>query len=436
METKKLQSFKDLNVWQKSSDLAVLVYKTTERFLRSELYGLTNQLRRAVISISSNIAEGFKRNHKKEKLQFYNIAYGSAAELESQIEISYKLGYLAEQDYQKLILLTIEVAKMLDGLIKSINKFPKSYILNSIFFFIFLYSIFYILTPTYTFAAVLYFDPAEGNYYQGDTFIVDLRIDAEEECVNTVEANLGFSQDILEAIDFSTGNSILSIWMASPFIEQSSGTISFIGGIPGGYCGVLPGDPGKSNLLGKIIFQVKKDPIQQEPKITKVQFLDSSKVLLNDGSGTQAQVTLKDAVFTILSGIPKVPLNQWQEELEKDTIPPESFEIEINKDPSIFDGKYFIAFQTQDKQSGIDYYEIQEGKRDWKRGDSPYLLEDQGRTSIIKVKAVDKAGNERIIEKESSKKPIPWTIIIVILISAGIGYLLYKKLKWSHSKQN
>ncbi len=124
-----MKSFKDLNVWQKSVDLAVFVYKITEKFPNSEIYGITNQMRRAVISISSNLAEGFKRVHKKEKLQFYNIAYGSVAELESQAEVSKKLNFLSEKDYQILMLNITEISKMVNGLVKSLNS--KSYILNS-----------------------------------------------------------------------------------------------------------------------------------------------------------------------------------------------------------------------------------------------------------------------------------------------------------------
>jgi len=125
MENKNLKSFKDLIVWQKAVDLAVSVYKITKEFPQEELYTLTNQMRRAVISISSNIAEGFKRYHKKEKQQFYNIAYGSTAELESQMEIALKLQLLSKKDYQILLSIITEVSKLIDSLIKSINKFPK-----------------------------------------------------------------------------------------------------------------------------------------------------------------------------------------------------------------------------------------------------------------------------------------------------------------------
>lgn len=127
MDKEPLKSFKNLIVWQKASDLAVVVYGITGKFPQSEIYGLSNQMRRAVISISSNIAEGFKRNHIKEKIQFYNIAYGSSAELESQIEISKKLNYFDEATYKELINLISETSKMLDGLIKSVrqNSLPK-----------------------------------------------------------------------------------------------------------------------------------------------------------------------------------------------------------------------------------------------------------------------------------------------------------------------
>jgi four helix bundle protein len=129
MNNRQLKSFKDLTVWQKAADLAVLVYKITEKFPRSELYGIANQMRRAIISVSSNLAEGFKRIHEKEKLQFYNVAYSSISELESQIEISKRLGFLSENDYQDLMPIVVEISKMINGLIKSLNS--KSYILNS-----------------------------------------------------------------------------------------------------------------------------------------------------------------------------------------------------------------------------------------------------------------------------------------------------------------
>jgi|SRR3989344_1515337 len=106
------QSFKDLIVWQKSRDLAVLVYKLTEGFPKAELYGLTSQMRRAAVSISSNIAEGFNRFHSKEKNQFLSIAFGSGSELESQMEVAKIL--FAGLDYKPAAAVLSEVMKILN----------------------------------------------------------------------------------------------------------------------------------------------------------------------------------------------------------------------------------------------------------------------------------------------------------------------------------
>jgi len=110
------KSFKDLIVWQKSRDLAVEIYKLTKEFPKSELYGLTSQMRRAVISISSNIAESYHRFHRKEKQQFLMIAFGSGSELESQIELVKVL--FGELDYKKAEELLSEIMKILNSFLR------------------------------------------------------------------------------------------------------------------------------------------------------------------------------------------------------------------------------------------------------------------------------------------------------------------------------
>src|SRR3989338_9537838 len=108
----KTRTFKDLIVWQKSKELAVEIYKLTEGFPKSELYGLTSQMRRAAVSISSNIAEGYHRFHDKEKRQFLAMAFGSGSELESQMEIAKEL--FSGHNYTKSEGLLTEVMKILN----------------------------------------------------------------------------------------------------------------------------------------------------------------------------------------------------------------------------------------------------------------------------------------------------------------------------------
>lgn len=112
-----MNSYKELIVWQKSIDLSVKIYEVTDIFPKSELYGLVAQIRRCSVSIPSNIAEGQRRGHKAEYIQFLRIAYGSGAELETQLYIALKIGYLTENDFEKLNTLLEEIMKMLNRLI-------------------------------------------------------------------------------------------------------------------------------------------------------------------------------------------------------------------------------------------------------------------------------------------------------------------------------
>jgi len=115
----KINSFRDLLVWKKAHCLVLLIYKTTRDYPKTEIYGLTSQIRRAAVSVASNIVEGFERKSAKDSLHFYNIADGSLEELKYQIMLSQDLKYLNEDKYKELILLSEEVSKMLNGWIKS-----------------------------------------------------------------------------------------------------------------------------------------------------------------------------------------------------------------------------------------------------------------------------------------------------------------------------
>jgi hypothetical protein len=151
---------------------------------------------------------------------------------------------------------------------------------------------------------------------------------------------------------------------------------------------------------------------------------------LNDGLGTPAKLKTEGGNFEILAQKREVPENEWEELLKEDKNPPEPFKIKIGKDPSVFEGKYFIVFSTADKESGIDHYEVKEGEGEWKIEKSPYLLKDQSLKSKILVKAIDKASNERV-EKISPSFGMNWKnallFLIPILLLAGIIFWLFKK---------
>ena len=121
----KIEDYKDLIVWQRSMELAEEVYRLVKKLPKEELFALSDQIRRAVISIPSNIAEGYERNSTKEYIHFLSIAKGSKAELETQLLLCTKIHYLNNSDIEKSISLIQEIGKMIHSL-QNLNSIPYS----------------------------------------------------------------------------------------------------------------------------------------------------------------------------------------------------------------------------------------------------------------------------------------------------------------------
>ena len=121
MSETSIKQFTDLNAWKEGHGFVLLVYRETKLFPKEEIFGITNQMRRSAVSITSNIAEGFSRNTYKDKIQFYSISLGSVTELQNQLMIAKDVGYISQESYDELIDKSICVHKLLNGLIKRSN---------------------------------------------------------------------------------------------------------------------------------------------------------------------------------------------------------------------------------------------------------------------------------------------------------------------------
>jgi four helix bundle protein len=117
-KTNKINNFQDLNAWKNGHQLVLEIYRVTKKFPREEIFGLTNQLRRAAVSITSNIAEGFSRNYYKEKVQFYHQALGSVTEVQNQLIIAKDISYLTLDEFNEIFELTVCLHKIQNGLIR------------------------------------------------------------------------------------------------------------------------------------------------------------------------------------------------------------------------------------------------------------------------------------------------------------------------------
>jgi len=293
--------------------------------------------------------------------------------------------------------------------------------------FIFVFFIFSGINATII-AADFYFSYPSQNIYEGDIFAVDLNISSDNENINVVEGYLNFDKEKLEVKEITSGGSIFSLWLKPAIFSNETGEISFIGGTPNGF-------QGKNGKILKIIFLAKKEGE------AIVELLDNSFVFLNDGYGTKTafkKLPLKIAIFKKEVGIESK--NEWKNILESDKNPPEFLETIVSQNEFVFGNKYFVSFFASDNESGVDYYEIAETEQEtedfsklkWEKAQSPYLLKDQELKNYIYIKAVDKAGNEKIVLIKPRflmkwyEKAENWAIIIIVIF---ILYLLGKGIK-------
>ncbi len=301
----------------------------------------------------------------------------------------------------------------------------------------FIFPIFlFLVFPGGSRAALLYFDPVNPEVHRGDTITLTLRLDTDEgECINTVDAVVNYDPSI-RAVDFSRGDSILNLWVENPKIDEVNHRITFAGGVPGGYCGRVAGDPRLTNSLLEIVFRSPGLNIGgSETKSARVWLDESSQVYLHDGLGTPAAMRLQDTQIGLLSTIGTAVSDSWTEDVSNDDELPSDFPITLTKDETAFNGQYFIVFNSVDKQSGIDHYEVMEepfsefyafkwGRADapWVTRESPFVLEDQTLNSTIRVKAIDKAGNERIVTlvPDTALRSMSRDALLTVLVGGGV----------------
>ena len=296
---------------------------------------------------------------------------------------------------------------------------------------------FFVMQPVS--AATLYIDPGQKTLGRGDAEIFKVRLDTDEaagECVNAVSGVVAFTGPI-SPIDISTGPSILSIWIEPPTLSEDGRKVSFAGGIPNGYCGRVKNDPSLTNVLFEII--ARADTTEGEQEIATLSFTNETTAYLNNGAGDRAPLQLLPSTLTIAANSNQLVTDPWTERVLADTQPPQEFSIAIEKDRRAFAQDYYIVFNTTDKETGIDRYEVMEeplaqaglflwGRADapWRTAVSPYVLRDQSLNSIIRVKAIDKAGNEYVanLVPDEKLRTMSHLQILTYVLWAGLVLVL------------
>jgi hypothetical protein len=289
---------------------------------------------------------------------------------------------------------------------------------------------------------------------RGEFIVVPIYLDTQFEEINAVEVYVNFSDNLVFR-DYLDGKSIITHWIEKPHVVEPSSlhgkpvstlaTKRTEGSASVVFSGIVAGGISGKNLnLVELVFEAK------ENGIAKIEIDEKSKVLLNDGLGTKTKLIALYQSFNILDvkGLSRSELALLREKIKiKDSFPPEPFKIYLARNKEIFNGKYYITFETKDKQSGIAYYEISEkpinfiflAKPDiknlsFKKAESPYVLEDQSLRSYVVVKAVDKAGNERVEILYPQRVLIFYDILMFIICLVILLVLMIFIIKFRYTR--
>lgn len=305
----------------------------------------------------------------------------------------------------------------------------------------------FIFFPISIHAQSLSLKSVKQEYRVGDSFAVSLSINTDGKPINTVSGTIAVPPDLLPIIDVRSGNSIISLWVERPQEDAARGTITFTGGVPGGF----NGSDGPILSFGVRAARAGVATID----------LRDFRVLLNDGEGTEVPVSLKPLTITIKEAASKPlppPPKKGEEVLPPpmpppsvepqevyqpapDTVPPEPFTPLVSQHPSVADNKFFVSFFAVDKDSGISHYEIREEplvvswftdlfSADWMQGESPFILRNQLWMNRVRVRAYDNANN--VIESAVVKPLDPiiiWILVIVLIVIIAALMIYISRLR-------
>lgn len=275
--------------------------------------------------------------------------------------------------------------------------------------------------PQTLLAASVYFSSNVQSVRQGDVFVVEAKLSSPSELINVVDGAFSFDRDLLEIQELSTGNSVFSLWAQPPVFSNDIGRVSFIGGSPNGF-------QGENGLILKIILLAKNKGT------ASLNFQDNFSVFLSDGKGTKIAPERKSFTVSVLErSREEAPKNEWRVLVKEDKIAPKFVEAVTSRDPNIFDNKYFATFFATDDGSGIAYYEVKEGEREFVKAESPYLLQDQFLGGGIQIKAVDRAQNETVTIVTAPAPAAAYRQYIIWVLMALLGIVLLVAL-WRLSK--
>jgi hypothetical protein len=246
-----------------------------------------------------------------------------------------------------------------------------------------------------------------GTESEDGSWTLELMLSATSTSVNAVEGTL----QVGEVTDLYTGSSVVQNWLEAPRLEN--GLVRFAGIIPGGFVGTASAGSGLSGPGTLFTFSTNGSPSVR---------LEDGFLYLNDGQGTK--IAIEEQVLTVSGAATR--------EQEEDRTPPEYIDADPVEDERVAEGRYALLLSAFDAASGIDYFEVQEGKGPWTRSDGTYVVEDTSGFKDLHVRAYDRAGNflEILVPgKNSGILSLAYALLALILVLGVIALTVYLQKK-------
>ncbi len=276
-------------------------------------------------------------------------------------------------------------------------------------------------------AASISFQTSSTVVHQGQEIAIDVLVDPAGQDVNTVAASIIIPKD-LDFVGVDDSASIVGFWVDEPVFSDRTRTITMSGIVPGGFSGMIdPFDPSrvKPGVLVRLILRGRTagSGLFSFPDV---------EAYINDGFGTKTSISSSSLPLVVDELLQPGSLDFFP-----DTEGPLRFTPVVKRDILLYDNKRVLIFNTKDKGSGMDHYEVKEGSSSWVVAVSPYLLRDQAMRGDILVKAVDRDGNERIEAIPSANPLNEWQIIglagvfvlLVILTLLRMSHHVHKTIR-------
>lgn len=273
----------------------------------------------------------------------------------------------------------------------------------------------YFAFPKTSEASRIYADFPRNQTNVEDVALIKVMLNTENSTFNVVEGTVTVNnpQDI-SAIN--TGGSVLDLWPKKPSLEGNK--ISFTGGSPNGIKGAA-----------LLLFTIAVKP----SNVDSIQIgFENIATYLSDGKGTKILASGSSQSLSVSEGTAEGTIdNQLAGLISSDKTPPEPFTIDLGSDPALYDGEYFISFYTTDSESGVNRYEVTEGKYPTIRSGNVYILQDQTLASNIEIRVYDNAGNVRIqrLNFTPQLSKTSWAVIIGlgVIVLLIIGFFVKKR---------